>query len=183
MAGTDHNLGPYRPRPRGVFNGETNYRYLDIVRYNGGSYINCNLDTVDGVACIGILPTGEAQSELYWQPLAEKGDQGPTADYYTPFIQVTQGLWDYSQGDKIFIPSDATADSIDIINPYDGCCGIIITKKELNLPVNSLKSVDYNYVTIKGDEDWYFYTFVYTNIGSDSYMFVWHRSVVNRGNN
>ena len=42
----DYNLGPYRPRPRGVFSSIEMYRYLDIVEYNGSSYININYDKI-----------------------------------------------------------------------------------------------------------------------------------------
>ncbi len=178
----DYNLGPYRPRPRGEFDGTMNYLYLDIVRYHGSSYININLDTIDGIACIGILPEGQNESELYWMPIAEKGEKGDTADAYTPYVVVDNNTWDYSQGDKIFIPEvDEDVSILDITNVYDGCCGIIITRNDLSLPANSLFSVDYKYVSIINNDDYYFYTFTYANVGSGSNMFIWHRTVVNRG--
>ena len=76
----DYNLGPYRPRPRGVFSNIEMYRYLDIVEYNGSSYININYDTIDGIACIGVSPEGENESELYWMPIAKRGEKGDTAE-------------------------------------------------------------------------------------------------------
>ena len=175
----DHDLGPYRPRPRGDFDDTVNYMYLDIVRYRGSSYINCNLDTIDGVSSIGIAPAGMPQSELFWQCLADKGDKGETADHYTSYSTVSNGIWNYNNGDKIFIPDDAP-ETLEIINTYDGCCGIIITKKDLILPRNSLKSIDYNYIPVRDDGDYYFYTFTYTNTGSDLYAYIWHRTVVRR---
>ena len=181
----DYNLGPYRPRPRGVFNPNTDYRYLDIVRYNGSSFICINYDTIDGIACIGILPEGQNESELYWMPIAERGEKGDTADYYTPYIEITNGSWDYSRGDKIYIPESDNEEPInlDISNVYDGCCGMILTRNELSLPSNSFYSTDYKYVSVVNSDDYYFYTFSYVNIGSDSHMYVWHRTVVNRGRN
>lgn len=180
----DYNLGPYRPRPRGVFSSVEMYRYLDIVEYNGSSYININYDTIDGIACIGVSPEGENESELYWMPIAKRGEKGDTADYYTPYLEVTNGAWDYSNGDKIFIPEvDQETLNLDISNVYDGCCGIIITKNELSLPANSYYSADYKYVSIVNSDDYYFYTFTYANMGSNSYMFIWHRTVINRGRN
>ena len=176
----DFNLGVYRPRPMGAFDPTENYRYLDIVTYDGASYININLDTIDGVSCIGVLPTGQAESEAYWQCIAEKGDKGDTADFYTPYIQITNGTWNYSDGDKAYVPEECTS-IISIINPYDGCCGVIISKNELSLPSNSLYSADFNYAPTKTSDDYYFYTFTYTDIGSGSYMFMWHRSVMNHG--
>lgn len=176
----DFNLGVYRPRPMGTYNPTTNYRYLDIVKYTGGSYININLDTIDGTSCIGILPIGQGQSEAYWQCLAEKGDKGDIADSYTPYVTVMNGTWDYSISDKIIVPDNGSL-SISIANAYDGCCGIIISKKELTLPSNSLFSADFNYVPTKTSDDYYFYTFTYA-ILNGSGTFLWHRSVMNHGN-
>jgi len=176
----DYNLGVYRPRPRGKFDIETRYRYLDIVTFKGGSYINCNLDTIDGVACIGILPEGQAESKAFWLCLGTKGDKGDMADMYLPYIDVTDGIWDYSLSDKIRVPESASKNTLDITNVYDGCCGIIISKKELELPVNSYYSVDYEYASIMEEADYYFYTFTYTDPGSGSEMFIWHRTVIVR---
>lgn len=175
----DFNLGAYRPRPMGDFNTSQSYRYLDIVKYDGGSYININLDTIDGEACIGIAPKGQAQSSLYWQCLAEKGEKGDIADSYSPYIRINDGNWDYRNGDKAVIPDNGST-AINITNVYDGCCGIIVTKNELQLPSNSLYSLDFNYVT-KTEQEYYLYTFTYVNIGSNSYMFMWNRSVMNHG--
>ena len=176
---SDWNLGVYRPRPMGDFDGTTSYKYLDIVRYNGASYINCNLDTIDGVSCIGILPEGQAESENYWQCIASQGEQGPMADSYFPYGRVTDGNWDYSESDKVFIPEDGN-DIIAIDNVYNGCCGIIISKLDLKLPANSYYSLDYKYCSITRPDEYYFYTFTYTDFGSDSYMFVWHRTVIRK---
>ena len=175
----DWNMGVYRPRPRGNYNDTTEYTYLDIVRFEGASYININLDTIDGIACIGVAPAGQPQSESYWQCLGEKGDKGDVADSYLPYITVEDGAWDYTIADKIFIPETAE-DSLRIDNVYNGCCGIIITKKDLVLPANSYYAVDYNYCSITTNDGYYFYTFTYSNFGSDSNMFIWHRTVIQR---
>ena len=178
----DNNLGVYRPRPCGEFVGTANYRYLDIVRYQGSTYININLDTNDGIACIGILPVGQPQSELYWMLIAEKGDKGDTAVLYTEYQEVSNGTWDYSVTDKIFIPEDGSP-NLNILNSYNGCCGMILTKLDLLLPSNSLFSVDFDYLDIVYNTDYYFYTFTYMNTGSDSEdVYVWHRSVVRKFN-
>lgn len=176
-----YDLGPYRMNFKGEFNGSEEYRYMDVVRYNGGSYICKNLDTVDGVACIGILPEGEAISEEYWECLAHKGDKGEAPATYSSYLTITDGNWDYSKGDKIFIPDDITTNSINITGVYDGACGIIITRKELELPSNSMKSIDFNFVELITGGDYYFYTFTYSNLGgSDSYLFIWHRTVITK---
>lgn len=175
----DWNMGPYRPNPLGDYNSATNYRYLDIVTYNGASYINCNLDTIDGVSCIGIAPSGMPQSTNYWQCIANKGDKGDIADRYLPYITVSDGRWHYSDGDKIYIPNTTGVPNTIVIDGlYDGCCGIMLSKKDITLPANSYKSADYNYVSLIHDDDYYFYTFTYANIGSGSHIFIWHRSVV-----
>lgn len=176
---SDWNMGVYRPRPMGDFSDTIQYKYLDIVRYNGASYINCNLDTIDGVACIGIPPEGDSESENYWQCIATKGDKGDMADSYLPYASITDGAWDYSVADKIFIP-DSAVDTLYIDNVYNGCCGIIITKKDLDLPANSYFSLDYKYCNITRDDEYYFYTFTYTDFGSESYMYVWHRTVISK---
>ena len=172
-----YNLGPFRLRPRGAFNPEVEYRYLDTVKYNGSSYWCINYDTIDGVACIGIPPIGSPQSAAYWDVLAEKGDKGDLSDQYQSFMTVTNGAWNYANTDKIFIPENGR-NTISISNPYDGCCGIIITRLDLVLPSNSLRKVDYDYVDLDYDDDMYLYTFVYGNFGG-GYKFVWSRSIIN----
>jgi len=174
----DYNLGPYRPRPMGEFDGTVNYRYLDIVRFNGATYINIFLDDIDGTACIGILPTGQENSEVYWMCIAEKGDKGDTGDVYTPYVEVKNGVWDFSKGDKCFIPDNSPGgDGIVIDNVYDGCCGMIITKYDLVIPNNSLKSLDYKFCGLRKPTDYYFYTFTYAKMGENNF-YIWHRTVI-----
>ena len=175
---SDYNLGPYRPHPVGEYDPAREYQYLDIVTYNGASYINCNLDTIDGVSCIGILPTGEPRSEMYWQCLAMPGEKGETADVYAPYATVIGGAWDFRETDKIFIPENAP-NAIAITNVYNGACGIIISRLNLTLPRNSMKSSDFDYLDLNEPGQYYFYTFIYTPIGDD-YWFIWHRSVISR---
>ena len=176
-----YDLGPYRPNPTGDYDPAKGYRYLDIVNYSGASYICCNLDTIDGTACIGVLPEGEPASPNYWMCLAHRGDKGDSPNVYTPYGVVLDGKWDFSQTDKIFIPIDSIGDGIEITNVYDGCCGIIITRKDLELPLNSMKSIDYNFVGLSTADDYYFYTFTYCNLGGTAeYKFIWHRSVVTK---
>lgn len=174
----DYNLGPYRPRPRGEFVSSENYRYLDIVTYNGGSYICINLDTIDGIAVAGVLPTGSVESELYWQALAEKGEKGDMADGYNSFITVSNGVWDFNNSDKIIIPENAP-DTLEISNAYNGCCGVILTTKDLTLPSNSNYSIDYNYISCMTNQ-YYMYTFVYGSHIGDSDKFIWNRTVIDQ---
>ena len=176
----DYNLGPYRLKFRGDYDGTTEYRYLDVVRYNGGSYTCKNLDTIDGVSCIGVAPTGMPNSELYWEPSALPGEKGDPADYYRPFKTIIDGHWDFSEADKIFIPDSATENRLEITNAEDGCCGLIITRKDLELPSNSYKSADFGYIELVTGEDYFIYTFTYTDIGTGGKCFFWHRSVVTK---
>ena len=174
----DYNLGKYRPNPRGKYKDTESYRYLDMVSFNGSGYININLDTIDGTACIGIAPEGEDKSGLYWMCIAERGDQGPEGTTYKPFSVITDGVWDIEQhGDKIYIPENGLA-TVSITNQYDGLCGIIITNKELNLPSNSDYSIDYEYVKAKTNQ-YYCYSFIYIEV-SDNPKFIWHRTVINQ---
>lgn len=177
----DYNMGPYRIRPRGKFESSARYSYLDIVNYNGSSYICNNEDLIDGISVTGVLPVGEERSPLYWDLIAEKGETGavgPASDLYKSFETVTDGRWDFKVTDKITIPSNGSSE-IEIVNVYDGCCGIIITEKELILPVNSDLSIDFNYV-LKGTNQYYLYTFVYGSLESNIKRFIWNRTVINR---
>lgn len=173
----DYNLGIFRPRARNEYSSQERYKYLDIVSYLGGSYMMMNFDTIDGDGAIGIAPTGSPESELYWMPLGVKGDKGDLADQYQPFLIIEDGQWDYSAGDKIFIP-DTALPSLNIINAYDGCCGLIITRKDIELPGNSLKKIDYNYITLNTETGYYLYTFTYANLGSAEYKFIFSRGII-----
>lgn len=173
----DYNLGPFRIRSRGEFVSSDRYKFLDIVTYNGGSYICINMDTIDDIGVTGVLPEGQTNSSLYWQCLAHKGDTGESGKY-DGFIKVTSGAWDYSESDKIIIPDSASLNTITINNVYNGCCGIIVTKKNLTLPTNSDYSIDFNYITATTNQ-YYMYTFVYgTNIITNSNRYIWNRTVI-----
>lgn len=173
------NLGPFRIRPRGNFSSEANYRFLDLVSYNGGSYLCINYDTIDGTAAIGILPTGASNSEAYWQCIAERGESGLIEIEYLPIGNLDNSIWDFDITDKIYV-EESFADTIDIINVYDGCCGAILTKNtNLNLPVNSDYSIGFNYVNITNANQYYLYTFIYADMGAGS-RFIWNRTVINK---
>lgn len=58
-------IGKVLPMPKGLYDPDTNYLYLDIVRYEGASYI-CK------EACIGELPT----NPNYWQMISKDGNIG-----------------------------------------------------------------------------------------------------------
>ena len=175
----DFNLGAFRINPKKAFDPAASYRFLDMVSYDGGAYVCCNEDTIDGDACIGILPAGQPNSELYWMCIASKGETGAAASWYPPFITVNDNRWEYSQSDKIIIPENAPTGTLEIIDAYDGCCGLIITrKKDLTLPANSDYSVDFDYVTA-GTNQYYMYTFVYVPLDTGN-RFVWNRTVINQ---
>lgn len=178
----EYNMGPYRIRPCGEFNSATRYRYLDLVTYQGGSYVCCNYDTIDGTGVIGVLPTGEDESLLYWQCISVRGDRGPAGEIYKNFEVISDGIWDFhvTNTDKIIIPSEAP-DEISIINMHDGQCGIILTEKDLILPSNSDHSIDFDYVTILPSQ-YYMYSFVYYNNSTRGAIrlnrFIWNRTVI-----
>ena len=58
-----YDLGRFQPRIMGAYSSGTNYEKLDVVYYNGGSYI-CKSDSVTGK-----VPT----NTTYWQQLAAPG--------------------------------------------------------------------------------------------------------------
>ena len=173
------NLGPYRPRPRGEFSSEESYRFLDWVKYKGSSYLCINYDTIDGTACIGVLPEGAHDSEAYWQCIAEKGEPGLIEVEYLPIGNLDGDLWDFDITDKIYV-EESFNNIISITNVYDGCCGAILTKnRNLQLPANSDYSIDFNYVNITNANQYYLYTFIYADMGAGS-RFIWNRTVINR---
>lgn len=186
------NLGPFRIRPRGIYNSSANYRFLDLVTYNGSSYLCINYDTIDGTAVTGVLPYGEVGSDIYWQCIAHKGDKGDTGDFYSEYLIITDGYWDYSVSDKIIVPEYSNT-TLTIDNVYDGCCGIILSKYDLELPYNSDYSLDYNYLNIGryDSNKYYMYSFIYgldyLNFSNQipQYKFVWNRSIISTegGNN
>ena len=176
---TTKNLGPFRVRPRGKFSSEALYRYLDLVSYDGGSYICINYDTIDGTACVGVLPTGAHNSEAYWQCIAERGEPGLIEVEYLPIGNLDDYVWDFDITDKIYVEENFSK-TLNITNVYDGCCGAILTKNtNLLLPVNSDYAVDFNYITINNANQYYLYTFIYANIGAGS-RFIWKRTVINK---
>ena len=175
----DFNLGAFRINPKKDFDATKEYRFLDLVAYNGGAYLCCNEDTIDGDACVGILPTGQSNSELYWMCIAARGETGAAASSYPSFITVTDNAWDYTKSDKIIIPSGAKSGTLEITGVYDGCCGLILSKnKNLALPANSDYAIDFNYVTA-GTNQYYMYTFVYAKMDT-GYRFIWNRTVINQ---
>ena len=173
------NLGPFRIRPRGKFSSEANYQFLDLVSYNGGSYLCSNLDMIDDTSVIGVLPTGEHNSEAYWQCVAERGEGGLIEIEYLPIGNLEDNTWDFDITDKIYI-DETFNDVINITNVYDGCCGAILTKNtNLQLPANSDYSIDFNYINYINANQYYLYTFIYANMGAGS-RFIWNRTVINK---
>lgn len=187
----EKNLGPFRIRPRGEYNDTESYRFLDLVSYNGGSYLCSRYDTIDETTCMGISP----EDTDYWMCIAEKGDTGSYEMEYLPIKTLTgndtgkyiEYIWDYNNPlspnntDKIRIDGDDKVDidekliiKNDNNNLYDGCCGSIITRKSKSiLPENSKFSIDFDYITIKNSNEYYLYTFIYMDDD-----FIWNRSVI-----
>lgn len=66
------DLGNVAPNPKGEYNGEAVYEYLDLVTYLGGSYLCVKEDgTISGIA-----PEAGKNTE-YWQNVAIPGDLTP----------------------------------------------------------------------------------------------------------
>ena len=181
---TEKNLGPFRIRPRGKYNSEEIYRYLDLVSYEGGSYLCSKYETIDpdnAVICQGVLPTNEG----YWMKVAERGATGFYEMEYFPIETIegnnNQYVWDFDITDKIRIEGEDQSDEKLIIeNVYEGCCGVIITRKSSNiLPDNSDYSIDFNYTNITNDNQYYLYTFIYADVGAGP-RFIWNRTVINK---
>jgi len=176
MAKTTY-LGPYRLRPRGKYDDTASYRFLDVVSYDGGSYMCRNLDTIDSTSCIGVAPKGESNSEAYWQCLAERGEPGLIRVEYLPITELKGNVWDFDVTDKIYVPEYFTQ-KLEIVNVEEGECGVIITRnRSLQLPDNSNYSVDFNYITANLATQYYVYTFIYAKVGGYD-TFLWNRTVM-----
>lgn len=67
----DYNLGRFRLNPRGKFDPEVRYDFLDLVYYRGSSYV-----CVNEQGCYGIIPDSTENSFVYWQCNASKGLDG-----------------------------------------------------------------------------------------------------------
>ena len=106
-----NNLGAFRLNPTGKFNPERQYEFLDMVEYEGSSYVCINDDIIDGVSNIGIVPVGQEKSSLYYHLVAAKGDKGDIADKYDGFLKLDSNIWDYSLSDKVLIPENTTINS------------------------------------------------------------------------
>lgn len=178
------DLGPIRPNPTGPFDPNREYKFFDLVEFNGSTYLCINDDIIDGVSNIGVLPEGEQKSEIYYALVAKRGEQGPKADKYDSFITLTDNNWDYSVSDKVIIPNNVPLSGpLNISNVYDGCCGMIVTqKRNIELPENSHYSLDFDYINIRDGQS-YLYTFVCMadKIVSDKYVYLWNRTVMNYG--
>lgn len=80
----DYNLGRFRLNPRGTFNAQTRYDYLDLVYYEGSSYICINEE-----GCYGVIPDSTITSSIYWQCNAAKGSNGINANTAIP-IEISE---------------------------------------------------------------------------------------------
>ena len=68
------NLGRVRLFWRGLFNRSIQYKFLDVVSYNGSSYLVINESNIP----LGTLPT----DINYWSLIAEKGNKGDNGDSF-----------------------------------------------------------------------------------------------------
>ena len=177
---SDINLGPFRINPRGEIQPNAQYSFLDLVSYKGSTYLNINNEKIDGVASIGVLPT-EYKASKYYMMIAAKGDQGENSLQYHPWIYLSASTWDYSQSDKIVLTTNYDENTrLNIINAYDGCCGMIKTNKELLLPTNSDYSIDFYCCKVSNTKEYYIYSFTCIQDGTDL-KYIWNRSVYNNG--
>lgn len=145
MAKVSTNLGKVATTPKGEYSNETTYIRLDIVSYNGSSYV-CLKESV------GNLPTNTE----YWQLIASKGDTGAKGqdgqDGYTP----VKGVDYFTQEDiaSLNIPSktsDITNDSGFITNSVNNLVNYylkneIYTKDEVTALIGAIQQFHYEVV-------------------------------------
>lgn len=78
------DLGNVSPNPKGTYDNATAYEYLDLVEYQGGSYL-CTVDIDKKVK--GISPTVGQNSET-WQLVALPGTS--TEEYVAKHTEVIE---------------------------------------------------------------------------------------------
>lgn len=81
---TETDLGNVSPNPKGTYDNETAYEYLDLIEYQGGSYL-CTIDF--GTTIKGISPTAGQNSET-WQLVALPGTS--TEEYVAKHTEVIE---------------------------------------------------------------------------------------------
>lgn len=81
---TETDLGNVSPNPKGTYDNETAYEYLDLIEYQGGSYL-CTIDF--GTTIKGISPTVGQNSET-WQLVALPGTS--TEEYVAKHTEVIE---------------------------------------------------------------------------------------------
>ena len=173
----EFNLGPYRINPTGEYDSTRDYRYLDGVSYNGNYYVCSYKGSNDEGELNTIKNITPGDGSAYWDIMALRGERGPEVNPYKNFITIIDGVWNYSLSDKIYIPKDNSRNDIKILNVENGSCGMIVTAKELLLPINSEYSKDFYYINATTNE-YYIYTFVYGKTGlSGEEKFMWNRTV------
>lgn len=79
----DTRLGFVGTLPVGAWSNSTAYKYLDVVTYNGSSYV-AKTETVPS----GTLPT----NTTYWQLMASKGDKGDTGEIISASATITDSF-------------------------------------------------------------------------------------------
>jgi hypothetical protein len=62
-----YDLGKVSLKPRGTYSSAVEYEYLDLVTFNGSSYVYINTTATTGIT---------VTNTNYWQCLAQKGEQG-----------------------------------------------------------------------------------------------------------
>ncbi len=91
-----------------------------------------------------------------------------TPNRYESFQTITNGIWTYPSADKIILTETNLTHLGGVTN---GAIGMIKTEFDLELPENSYKSADYDYLTLTAGQHW-LYTFIY-----DGSHFHWNRTV------
>lgn len=82
-----YNIGRYRLNPRGEFNNTIHYDFLDVVYYNGSSYVCINQE-----GCRAIIPSLTDNSFIYWQCIASMGNPGYNTITNFPVEVVNESL-------------------------------------------------------------------------------------------
>lgn len=136
MTKVSTNLGKVATTPKGEYNSATTYLRLDVVLYNGSSYV-CLKESV------GNLPTNTE----YWQLMASKGDKGDKpikgVDYFTQEDIASLNIPEYT--------SDLVNDSSFIDNTVNNLINYYLknetyTKAEVNTLIGNIQQFHYEVV-------------------------------------
>lgn len=105
---TETDLGNISPNPRGAYDPEATYEYLDLVAYTGGSYL-CTAEL--GTTITGIAPA-QGKTTEYWQCITIPG--GLTPEYVATHDDVVNKAASVAEDTKAVREAKENVESMEV---------------------------------------------------------------------